>query len=292
MKKTLITSLMLTVAAMTNAAQLPASAEITQKIRDGHNFAYQGTFPKIDGELIGEWKVSGVSYELIENDGEFNNTIQISGNSGTGTLRTKVPISGGIKNIAISMEGMLETAKSALSGFSMGFHLVNEKGETVIRQRQALYKKGEKLPWEIYNYAADIPRQFESGTLTISIQIIGDATAQAKNIHVTELPADELAKILPRIPKANTNYRKKPRVRTSLADTMRDLKYVEMIWRARRPSQTDASEFYVHYIQGAMQLSDAETTEKIRSRNLSADQLKELSDRARERKGLPPVQFR
>jgi hypothetical protein len=296
MKKPITILTLLGVAVLSlHAAEFTSSSDsITQKIKAQHNFAYQGSFPTYEGQII-DWELDDVDYTLVPID-EYSNTLKIRNEGASKKITTIIPINDKVKNIAISMAAaMLEKPSSPLSGFNIGFEIKDQNGEIIKSIPKAIYKKGVESPWETYNYITDIPKTFKNGEIIITINLLGSMSAQVQNILVSELSTKEWGEIAFSKNKKNQNTRSSsinPTVKRNMAEIMKETKYIEMIWRARRPNRANESEFYIHYIQGAMKLTDNDTDKKIRQRNLTIGQLSTLANQARKKAGLPEVKFK
>ena len=277
--------------------------ETTKIFKKNHNFAYQGNFPKIDGKLLPDWTVAkDVKYKLnkLKNEksslyGWESNSINFKNinNSKNHSIKTVIPVDL-TSNIAISFEAKLIKPKSKISGLIAELKLLDKNNKETLHKTFKIL--GNNTDWITYNYISDV--NVPEGTLNVSFKIQGKSEVELKNLYVTEVENWEKVlsktKIKPKTEvksKTETKKIKKPSGPRTLFNIMKEEKFVEMIWKARRPNTKNEKEFYIHYLQGALKLSDKETSKRYREKHTSTSKLEKLTNKARKKLELPPVSF-
>jgi hypothetical protein len=71
---------------------------------------------------------------------------------------------------------------------------------------------------------------------------------------------------------------------------MQTSQYIPAIW-ATRPIPKNEKDFYMHYLQEALEMADMQLRKRVPANDMSIEKLRELTNQARERKGLNPVNF-
>lgn len=294
-RASILTLALISLAGNINAKnQTDNSLETTKIFKNNHNFAYQGNFPKIDGELLPDWEISkDVTYTLnkIKNEksklyGWDSNSINFKGTKAK-SISTIVPID--VKsNVAISFEAKVKNPRNRTSGLVAELTVLDRNNKEKLKKTFNVL--GSSTEWTTYNYISDT--NVPDGSLKVLFKIKGGAEVEIQNLYVTEV--ENWSRTLNRKVKPKTKLaavKNKTSGPRTMFNIMKNEKFVEMIWKARRPDTKNEKEFFIHYLQGALKLSDTETSKKYREKHISTSRLESMANKARKDLGLDPVSF-
>ena len=286
-----------------------APQEVLEIIQNSQNYAYQGTLPVYNGTLVGEWSTTRTKPEIIEIEGE-SNVAHLKAVEGKTTLVTNVRVptseavliyfeakineAGGVPKIdnktkepqknpdgSIKLRtGSIEIQTTFFDEADVG---AGRKNSTVAKSNKAVVK-GQWLPY----YQAV---KSKDGPAISNIRIRFKAwlyDAEVRNFKVVTLSKENLATIeaIPGPKKQNRSNSGNMTMR----QIMQTSQYIPAIW-AIRPIPKNEKDFYMHYLQEALEMADMQLRKRVPANDMSIEKLRELTNQARERKGLNPVNF-
>jgi hypothetical protein len=281
-----------------NGASNPS---IENVISSNQNFAYQGEFQSFDGELTGEWIVGGFNSEVAKTqpkisvmEVEGNNVITLN-NQGflTQYLATNIAVKPS-KRYGIYCEtkesgshiAKNEELKELGTQLRINYKLYDSGMIEAYRSSYSIISESRKDGW-ISNFViielnSELQDIIETINLTFTLKQVNTSI---RNLRLIALEDTQLTTL-------KNKKKKYDNGRMSLTQIMENKQFIRSIWNSRPISETDASAFYTHYIQGALELTDNDTQEKITNKSLSIEQLEKLANQTRSKKNLKPVKFK
>jgi hypothetical protein len=276
-----------------NGASNPS---IENVINLNQNYAYQGKFQSFDGELTGEWNI----YSAEKNPPKFAITENSEGNiitlnnqkSSTQYLATNIAVKPS-KRYGIYCEtkelGSRITKNDELkigTQLRMNYKLYDSGMIEAYKGSYSIVSESRKDGW-ISNFGiielnSELQDIIETINLTFTLKQVNTSI---RNLRLIALEDTQLT----------TLKNKKTKTwggRMSIAKIMEKKQFIRSVWNSRPISETDASAFYTHYIQGALELTDNDIQEKVTNQSLSIKQLETLANQSRSKKNLPPVKFK
>lgn len=299
------------------------NGDIISAIESNKNFAYQGGFDTFDGELPGEWIIKGPKSPEQKDIEKFRKrglevpefvTKTLSGIKETNYIEVNSTENGNALSFKLFESEnpvSLETNVLVSPGYIYGLYYdikvtdkqvytktspsggtVDSEGKLSIkvsvsdtydektRYRPLTSSKGLDLGvW--YNKLHVLTSESELKSFNISLNGT-KLDAEIRNLKIINL--DDVT--MPKKLKKNSSTSRK-----TIEGIMAYDQFVPSVWDAREVPRDNASEFYIHYLQGALQLTDVDTNTKIRQQKLSVEKLKSLTNEARNKKELPSVNF-
>jgi hypothetical protein len=287
-----------------------APQEVLEIIQNSQNYAYQGTLPVYNGTLVGEWRTLGQKPEIIEIEGE-SNVAHLKAVEGKTTLVTNVRVptseavliyfeakineAGGVPKIdnktkepQKNPDGSIKL-KTGLVGINATFFdeadvNAGRKNSYVAKSNKAVVK-GQWLPYYQAVKSKDGP-----AISNIEIQFTAWLyDAEVRNFKVVPLSKQNLTTIeaIPEPKKQNSSSNSG---NMTMQQIMQTSQYIPAIW-ATRPIPKNEKDFYMHYLQEALEMADMQLRKRVPANDMSIEKLRELTNQARERKGLNPVNF-